>query len=88
MVESVPHGSGFITEVPGMGGNAEDPNSQVAIRKDLDDRSADEDAFSQDDDEGDYNLYQVDDAAPPTNYDEPYSTLPAKIKLKSIKVSY
>lgn len=27
----------------------------------------------------------MDDAEPPTNYDDPYSTLPAKIKLHSVK---
>ena len=56
------------------------------MKKDLDEVS-DEDAFSQDEGEGDNNLYQVDDAEPPTNYDDAYSTLPAKIKLQNIKVS-
>ena len=84
MVEAI-HNSGFITEVPGMG-SQEDPNLQIAVKKDLDEIS-DEDAFSQDEGEGDNNLYQVDDAEPPTNYDDAYSTLPAKIKLQNIKVS-
>ncbi len=85
MVEA--HNSGFITEVPGMGSHNEDPNMQIAVKRDLDEVSMDDDAFSQDEGEGDNNLYQVDDAEPPTNYDDAYSTLPAKIKLQNIKVS-
>ena len=49
---------------------------------------SDEEQFSQDEDEKEENQYfQVDDAEPPTNYDDAYSTLPAKIKLQNIKVS-
>ena len=47
-----------------------------------------EDEFSDDEDDQNKNQYfQVDDAEPPTNYDDPYSTLPGKINLKNIKVS-
>ena len=49
---------------------------------------SDDEQFSQDEDEKEENQYfQVDDAEPPTNYDDAYSTLPAKIKLQNIKVS-
>ncbi len=82
MVE--PNGSGFITEVPG--GNTEEHNNQQMVVKENTDDFDEE--YSQDEDEGDENQYfQVDDAEPPTNYDDPYSTLPAKIKLTNIKVS-
>jgi len=47
---------------------------------------SDDEQFSQDEDEKEENQYfQVDDAEPPTNYDDAYSTLPAKIKLQNIK---
>jgi len=45
-----------------------------------------DDEFSDDDDDQNKTQYfQVDDAEPPTNYDDPYSTLPGKINLKNIK---
>ena len=41
---------------------------------------------SSDDDEGGNNTYfHVQDAEPPTNYEDAYSTLPTKIKLATIK---
>ena len=96
MVEANP--GGFITEVPQ--GNANDqsigqmnPSSQVEEVKQSvaivrPDDISDEEQFSQDEDEKEENQYfQVDDAEPPTNYDDAYSTLPAKIKLQNIKVS-
>ncbi len=83
MVE--PSGNGFITEVPG-GGAEENPNQQLVAMQDTGDM--DDEQYSQDEDEREENQYfQVDDAEPPTNYDDAYSTLPAKIKLQNIKVS-
>ena len=70
---------GFITEVPGQ-------REQQAVVDDMGDEESKFDEFSDDEDEQSKNqYYQVDDAEPPTNYDDPYSTLPAKIKLFSIK---
>lgn len=83
MVEASYEGNsgGFITEVPGSG--EENKNQQVAVRAD---EISDDDEYSQDEDEREENQYfQVDDAEPPTNYDDAYSTLPAKIKLQNIK---
>ena len=50
-------------------------------------QDSDLDQDSQDETEREDQYFQVDDAEPPTNYDDAYSTLPAKIKLKTIKVS-
>ena len=86
MVEASYEGNsgGFITGLPDIGGE-ENKNQQVAVRPD---DISDDDQYSQDEDEREENQYfQVDDAEPPTNYDDAFSTLPAKIKLQNIKVS-
>jgi len=78
--------SGFITEVPGQGAGEDHNNQQLVAMRETDE--FEDDQFSQDEDEREENQYfQVDDAEPPTNYDDAYSTLPAKIKLFNIKVS-
>ena len=48
--------SGFITEVPGMGGAQENDGQQVAVRAE-DIESVDEDQYSQDEDEKEDNQY-------------------------------
>ena len=50
---------------------------------------SEEEAFSSDGEGQEQTTYfHVEEAEPPTNYDDPYSTLPPKIKLGTIKVSY
>lgn len=48
--------------------------------------SGDEDGDAEGDDTSN-QLFELIKAEPPTNYDAPYSTLPPKIKLETIKVS-
>ena len=47
------------------------------------DAQSDQDSDTNDDNQ----FFEVDQAAPPTNYNDAYSTLPEKIKLHNIKVS-
>jgi len=47
----------------------------------IDDLSEEEYVSQDEDEKEDNQYYQVDDAEPPTNYDDAYSELPAKIKL-------
>ena len=80
MVEASNSGNGFITEVPGSHEQADEENKEVAVLRPDDSDSNDEDETEED------QAFQVDEAKPPTNYDDAYSTLPMKIKLPAVKV--
>ena len=83
MVEAANSGS-FITGIPGAGDEA--PNQQmVPVAEDFgqQDAQSDQDSDANDDNQ----FFEVDQAEPPTNYNDAYSTLPEKIKLHNIKVS-
>ena len=54
----------------------------MAIRDDSEEYQSSQDEDEREEDQ----QFHVDDAEPPTNYDDAYSDLPAKIKLQNIKV--
>ena len=83
MVEGSNDG-GFITAVPGQSeaAMAEESKQQVAIRDDSEEYQSSQDEDEREEDQ----QFHVDGAEPPTNYDDAYSDLPAKIKLQNIKV--
>jgi|APGre2960657505_1045072.scaffolds.fasta_scaffold665623_1 hypothetical protein len=54
-----------------------------------DDSDLDSDLSEEAEDASDQSQYfHVVDAVPPENFEDPYSTLPSKIKLSTIKVSF
>ena len=78
--------TGVLPQVaPGELTGEEIPTQSAAI---VEQKSEDsEEAFSSDGEGQEQNQYfHVEEAEPPTNYDDPYSTLPSKIKLQTIKV--
>ena len=93
MVEASPSDGTFLTGVdankvgvaPGELTGEEIPTQSQAIVENRSENS--EEAFSSDGEGQEQNQYfHVEEAEPPTNYDDPYSTLPTKIKLQTIKV--
>lgn len=75
----------FMTHIPG-------PTDDMRNEEDEDDdfNELDDDFEDQDEEDGDETsnqLFELVKAEPPTNYNDPYSTLPPKIKLQQILVS-
>ena len=87
MVESSQNKKLLITEVPNKD-NDSDSDSDIEVNDDSQEDNAlamvDED--EEEEDENEKNQYfHVQEAEPPTNYEDPYSTLPSKIVLKTIR---
>ena len=75
---------------PGEVSTGDDPMNSAIIEKvsEQHQEESEEEAISSDGEGQEQTTYfHVEEAEPPTNYDDPYSTLPPKIKLGTIKVS-